>query len=239
MEYGEKNLDWSGNAGQRLDQLAGRLPPQPSLEIVVFGSAPLQLLIDRGFLSEDIDLSPREEAYDFLTRFVEVQGWGKGQSDYYIQVCDHLAFRTAGNWRDRAVRAERHGHVFIFPHPWDILTSKLQRLEEKDLEAFKLVIQRTGHPTEEEFVQQLQEAVDLYRPKFDEESARGDMLLNTRRLWQELWQKEIDVRARIIRPALERQRHDHESGDSAVKSRLANLKMPDAKRQPQNGPQRK
>lgn len=41
------------------------------------------------------------------------------------------------------------------------LVSKLQRLEDKDLEAFKLVIARTGHPTEEEFRKHLQKGVDL------------------------------------------------------------------------------
>ena len=226
MEYEVKNLDWSGIAGKRLESLAGKLPPEPRLEIIVFGSAPLQLMIDRAFLSEDIDISPTEEAYELLTKVVEAQGWAKGQSDFYIQVCDHLAFRTTRNWMSRAVREEKHGHLFIFPHPWDVLTSKLQRLEDKDLEAFRLVIARTGHPTEEEFAHHLQDAVDLYRPKFDEESARGDMLLNTRLLWQTLWQKEIDVRAQIIRPALERQRHDYEAGDPALKTRLANLKLP-------------
>jgi hypothetical protein len=226
MEYGAKSLDWTVKAGQRLDLLSAKLPRQPALEIIVFGSAPLQLMIDRGFLSEDIDVSPQEEAYDFLTGFIEAQGWSKGNTDFYVQVCDRLAFRTTSDWLVRAVRVARHGHVFVFPHPWDILTSKLQRLEEKDLEAFRLVINRTGHPTEQEFRLHLQKAVDLYRPKFDEESARGDMLLNTRVLWQTLWRKEIDVRAEIIRPALERQRHDYEAGDPSLKTRLANLKPP-------------
>lgn len=226
MEYAAKNLDWNAIAGERLDALAQKLPRLPRREILVFGSAPLQLLIDRAFLSEDIDISPAEEAYETITKLVESLGWAKGQSDFYIQVCDHLAFRTARGWIRRSVQEERHGHLFIFPHPWDVLTSKLQRLEEKDLQAFKLVIARTGHPTEDEFAHHLQEAVDLYRPKFDEESARGDMLINTRLLWQALWQKEIDVRARIIRPALERQRHDYEEGDPALKTRLANLKLP-------------
>ena len=226
MEYGAKNLDWSASAGLRLELLARALPSQPRLEIIVFGSAPLQLMIDRSFLSEDIDISPTEEAYDTINKIVEAQGWAKGQSDFYIQVCDHLAFRTARNWLRRAVHEERHGHLFIFPHPWDILVSKLQRLEEKDLEAFKLVIARTGHPTEDEFLHHLQDALDLYRPKFDEESARGDMLINTRILWNALWQKEIDVRAQIIRPALERQRHDYEEGSPELKARLGNLKLP-------------
>jgi hypothetical protein len=105
--------------------------------------------------------------------------------------------------------------------------SKLQRLEEKDLNAFRLVIDKTGHPTEEEFARHLQLAVDLYRPKFDEESARGDMMMNTRILWQTLWGKDIDVRARIIRPALERVERDYREADPSLKTRLANLRMPD------------
>ncbi|HEX5400135.1 MAG TPA: hypothetical protein VFY06_13905, partial [Verrucomicrobiae bacterium] len=116
--------------------------------------------------------------------------------------------------------------LFIFPHPWDILVSKLQRLDPKDVQAFKLVIEQTGHPTEKEFAAHLQNAVDLYRPKFDEESARGDMFANTKILWQELWKKEIDVRAAIIRPALERARHDYEPPDPNLKTRLASLKLP-------------
>ena len=111
-------------------------------------------------------------------------------------------------------------------HPWDVLVSKLQRLEDKDVEAFKLVIAKTGHPTEQEFTLHLQKAVDLYRPKFDEETARGDMFANTRAIWKILWNKEIDVRAEIIRPALARAVHDPVPPDSNLKTRLANLKLP-------------
>ena len=226
MEYEAKNIDWNASAGKQLDALARALPPQPRLDITVFGSAPLQLMIDRTLLSEDIDLYSTEEHWDFLTKFVEDKGWAKDQSDFYIQVCDPKAFRSTFDWRNRAVEAERHGHLFRFVHPWDVLVSKLQRLEEKDLEAFKLVIAKTGHPTESEFIEHLQKAVDLYRPKFDEETARGDMLLNTRELWKILWKKEIDVRAAIIRPALKRMSHDSVPADPALKTRLANLKLP-------------
>ena len=69
--------------------------------------------------------------------------------------------------------------------------------------------------------------MDLYRPRFDEESARGDMMMNTRLLWRELWQKDIDVRAAIIRPVLESLRREYDPGDPALKTRLANLKLPD------------
>ena len=226
MEFAAEHLDWQGKAGQRLDEFARRLPSPPKLEITVFGSAPLQLFIERSFLSEDVDLFGSEATTDFLTQFVEANHWGKDQTDFYIQVCDPLAFKSTINWRSRAIEVERHGHLFRFVHPWDVLVSKLQRLEEKDLNAFRLVIDKTGHPTEEEFARHLQLAVDLYRPKFDEESARGDMLVNTRILWQTLWGKDIDVRARIIRPALERAEREYREADPTLKTRLANLRLP-------------
>src|SRR5437868_7311430 len=187
------------------------------------------MFLDPSFLSQDIDLYSREETWEFLSDFVAAHDLGKEKASFYIQVCDPRAFRTTADWRDRAVEVERHGHLFRFPHPWDILVSKLQRLEDKDLNAFQLVISRSGHPTEEEFKVHLQKAVDLYRPKFDEESGLGDMLNNTHLLWHTLWKKEIDVRAAIIRPALERIRHDYEVGDPSLKTRLANLRLPPSK----------
>lgn len=226
MDYGAESIDWNASAGQRLDQLARALPPQPGLEITVFGSAPLQLLIEPSFLSEDIDVYCPEESQSFLESFVQEHGWGRGQTELYIQVCDPRGFRSAVDWRDRAIEVRRHGHLFRFAHPLDVLTSKLQRLEPKDMEAFQLVIAKTGHPTEEEFRKHLRKAVDLYRPKFDEETAQGDMLMNTRLLWQSLWRKDIDVRAEIIRPALEAAQRDYEAGDANLKARLANLKSP-------------
>jgi len=228
MDFLAEALDWQGRSGQRLDELARRLPRPPRLEITVFGSAPLQLMVDRAFLSEDIDLFGNEDTTDFLNSFVAEQHWNKGETELYIQVCDPLAFKSASDWASRAIEAERHGHLFRFVHPWDVLASKLQRLEEKDLNAFRMVIAKTGHPTEEEWIRHLQLAVDLYRPKFDEESARGDMLANTHILWRELWGKEIDVRARIIRPAIERTEREYRAADPALKDRLAKLRMPGA-----------
>jgi hypothetical protein len=187
----------------------------------------LQLFIDPQFVSADIDVFSDEATYERLIEFVEQQNWTREKSaDFYIQVCDPLAFKSTSDWRSRVIEVERHGHLFRFVHPWDVLVSKLQRLEEKDLNAFRLVIDKTGHPTEEEFVRLLQSAVDLYRPKFDEESARGDMLMNTRIVWQTLWGKDIDVRARIIRPALERAEREYRPADPSLKARLSNLRLP-------------
>ncbi len=228
MHFQENHIAWQSPAGQRLDEFARRLPAQRRLEIIVFGSTPLQLFVDPNFTSADIDICSDEDTYQTLIDFVEEQKWSREQSsEIYIQVCDPLAFKSTIDWRGRAIEVERHGHLFVFVHPWDVLVSKLQRLEEKDLNAFRIVIEKTGHPTEDEFARHLQLAVDLYRPKFDEESARGDMLMNTRVLWQTLWGKEIDVRARIIRPALERAEREYREADSTLKTRLANLRLPE------------
>jgi hypothetical protein len=226
MDLKADNINWDCPAGKQLDRLVSLLPKEPPLLLTVFGSAPLQLFLNPDFLSQDIDLFAPEENWDYLADFVVAHELGKEQSKYYIQVCDPTAFRSTVDWKERAVLVGRHGHQIRLVHPWDVLVSKLQRLEEKDVEAFKLVIAQTGHPTEAEFIAQLQKAVDLYRPKFDEESARGDMFANTQELWRILWQKEIDVRATIIRPALARAQHDYEPADPALKTRLANLKLP-------------
>ena len=196
--------------------------------MTVFGSAPLQLFIEPSFISEDIDLFGSEATTAFLEQFVAENKWNKGETDLYIQVCDPLAFKSTIDWRGRAIEVERHGHLLDVVPPWDVLVSKLQRLEEKDLNAFRLVVGKTGHPTEDEFARHLQLAVDLYRPKFDEESARGDMMMNTRILWQTLWGRDIDVRARIIRPALERAEREYRVADPMLKTRLANLRLPNA-----------
>ena len=221
MDFGAENINWNCPAGNLLDRLAALLPKKPRLELTVFGSAPLQMLLSPEFLSQDVDVCTAEATWAYLADFIEANNLGPDKSTTYVQVCDPRAFRSASDWRERAVETVRHGHLFRFPHPWDILVSKLQRLEEKDIEAFRLVIQKTGHPTEAELVKHLQMAVDLYRPKFEEEITAGNMLVNTQTLWRILWGKEIDVRAAIIRPALEKGRHD--APPEGLKERLGNL----------------
>jgi hypothetical protein len=226
MVFEAAHINWNCPAGRRLDQLASVLPREPRLDITVFGSAPLQLLIESSFVSEDVDIFPQEPFSLHLERFVDRHHLAKDQTPLYIAVCDPLTFKSTVDWRDRAVEAQRHGHTFRIVHPWDVLASKLQRLEEKDLAAFKLVIAKTGHPTAAELIAHLQKAVELFRPRFEDEQAHGDMTANTRALWRELWQTDIDVRAAIIRPALQRMERDYVDHDPTLKARLGNIRRP-------------
>jgi hypothetical protein len=218
-----KNVDWQTPAGILLSRLAEKLSPHKRYEIVVFGSAPLQVCLKPDFISHDVDIIGNEAEIEKIAS--EIKG-KVGNDDLIFQVCDYLTFRTALGWQERAIKAPQHGHTFIFPHPWDILVSKIGRLEEKDLEAFRLVIRETGHPTATEFKQHLQLAVDLYRPNFDEERG-SDYTTQTRILWKTIFQSDIDVRKEIISPALQRRQasYDQDSGSTALKERLANLKL--------------
>jgi hypothetical protein len=198
-----------------LDKLAQRLPQNPSWEIVIFGSAPLQLMIDSQFLSNDCDILGDQHLREMISDLSE----SSHGAEIYFQVCDPLTFRTAMGWDRRCLRIPRGGHVFIFPHPWDILTSKIARLEEKDIEAFELVIKKTGHPSSDEFKMHLRMAVDLFRPNFDEEQGR-DFTTQTQFLWQRIFGQPIDVRKEIIIPALALRKAQYSEGEESLKQKL-------------------
>ncbi len=211
--------DCDSPAGRLLDRLAAALHDESQLTITVFGSDPLQLFVDCQFLSQDCDIIADQVVANAAAGLTEPDSSG---GDLYFQLSDPLAFRTAQGWEQRAFREVRGGHVFVFPHPWDILVSKIGRLEPKDLEAFRLVIQRTGYPTAEEFKAHLQLAVDLFRPQFHEERGR-DYTVQTRSLWKTIYGADIDPRREIIQPALERRRVQQQEGEPSLKARLGGL----------------
>ena len=123
----------------------------------------------------------------------------------YLEPGYRLSFRTTPLMAERAKVVSLGQVTVTIPHPLDILIGKLGRLDAKDLLAFRRVIDLTGHPTREELLQELQNAVDLFRPAFDDESPNlypG----NAVRLWRELWQAPLDVGRDIVAPALARRR---------------------------------
>ena len=212
-------LDWAAPAGRVLGQLVDALPANRRWEIIVFGSSPLQLGIDSRFLSGDVDVISDEDITAHCGRAKLL----KGQAAIYVEPCTSAAFTASPDWFVRAFRCERRHVTFTFPHPIDILVSKIKRLEEKDLRAFQLVRENTGHPSEAELIQALRRVVDIFRPAFDEEST-GNPAHNTQLLWRELFGKNIDVRAQIITPALDERRVVYGGAAQGLKAKLSGIK---------------
>jgi len=193
------------------------LPTDRSFRLTIYGSAPLQLTVDHQLLSCDVDVFSDDD--EDLSALVRAANLDHTHGGVYLEAGFELSFRTSPRWRQRA-RTIRRGHVTItLPHPLDILIGKLDRLEAKDLRAFERVIQLTGHPTAEELKVELQNAVDLFRPAFDDESPNR-YPENTRHLWREIFDAEIDVRRDIIEPAMARRRQGYGEPPPDYKSML-------------------
>ena len=196
-------IDWTAPAGQLLDKFVKSLPAARSFRVTVYSSAPLQLTVDRQLLSADVDIFSDDD--EDLSAFVVAAKLDKTHGDIYIEPGYKLSYRTNPDWRQRAKTVQKGNVTLTFPHPLDILIGKLNRLDAKDLNAFARVIAVTGHPTAEEFKDELQNAVDLFRPAFDEDLPNR-CPENTRRLWREIFHAEIDLRRDIIEPAIARRR---------------------------------
>ena len=199
-------IDWSAPAGQLLQRFLETLPKERSFHFVVFGSAPLQLTVDRQLLSDDVDLFSEDDAD--VSSLIAAAKLDKTQGGLYIEAGFELSFRTSPRWRTRAKTVRFGNAALTLPHPMDILIGKLDRLDPKDVKAFERVIAVTGHPTPEEFKNELQNAVDLFRPAFDEDSPNR-YPENTGRLWREVFRSQIDVRREIIEPAVARRRQGY------------------------------
>ena len=192
------SLDWTTPSGELLRQAVKVLADggkTVSLELIIFGSSPLQMGVSSAVSSGDLDVATDED----IEKILESAHLTKFHRSPYVEVCPLNTFRTAPDWRSRAHSENLFGITLLFPHPIDILVSKIKRCEEKDIEAFLEVMKVTGHPTERELIESLQRAVDIYRPGFDESMAH-DPIHNTGVLWQRLFGKEINVREEIIIP---------------------------------------
>ena len=198
LESWAGSIDLTTRAAHLLQKLAAALPQDREFSITVFESAPIQICVDSSLSSADVDVFSETEE---LREWTDRAGLGQDKAEFYIQVSSELNFRTSQRWKGRTQSARIGNCTFIFPHPIDILIAKLNRLDDKDIRAFRAVIAKTGHPTEPELIKELQLAVDLFRPSFDEEQGH-DMGNNCRRLWPLIFGREIDPRAEIIAPAL-------------------------------------
>jgi hypothetical protein len=208
-------LDWGSPPGKLIDQLLVILPSDKQITITVFGTAPLQMAYKNAAVSLDVDAFANED----IEAIVHEHGLDGPNYQPKIHLCADSSFQAGPNWQDRAYVISRNGHVVRFPHPYDILISKLHRFGERDKQAFQFVIEQTGHPTEQELLEELKRAVDLYRPSFDEER-QSRIWHNTLVAWRFFFHREIDVRNEIVQPALERRKSDYHQTRSGLKDIL-------------------
>lgn len=210
-------IDWTTPAGRLLERFLAALPKDRAFHLTVYGSAALQLTVDRQLLSGDVDLFSDDD--ENLSGWVAETGLDKQSGGLHIEPGFELSFRTSPRWRFRAKVVHRGNLSLTIPHPLDILIGKLARLDAKDFQAFERVRQLTGHPTAEEMQIELRNAVDLFRPEFDQESPNR-YPENTRTLWREFFHAEIDVRADIIEPAMAKRKQGYGESPPDYKSAL-------------------
>jgi len=218
-EFWGTGFDLETPAGQTLKKLVAALPSQRRFRITLFGSAPLQISIEPTLLSGDVDLFSDDEGAGEC-----IEQTGLTSDDYRpnIQICSGLNFRTSPYWGTRSQVLSLGNCTFVIPHAIDLLIAKLNRLDDKDLDAFRAVIRKTGHPTEAEMITELQLAVDLFRPSFDEEKGH-DLANNCRRLWPLIFGREIDPRREIIAPALQKRKEGYGPPPPDYKQELREL----------------
>ncbi len=200
-------IEWSTPAGAFLKKFLALLPRNRHFSLTLYGSAPLQMTVDHTLLSGDIDLFSDDET-DIASIIQEHKFDKEHQAKFHLEAGFPLSFRTSPHWLRRAKRIEIENVTLTLPHPIDILIGKLDRLAPKDIEAFQRVIAATGHPMAEEMKRELQNAVDLFRPGFNDASPNR-YADNTRQLWREVFKSDIDVRCEIIEPALVRRRQGY------------------------------
>lgn len=188
-------------AGILLDRLAAALAQKGIVlegPITVFGSAPLQLLVDRNLLSADVDIARSGPERALIEETVREIGLSKGNAPFYLQVVGEYVFRPSYNWRERSIRVVRHGIGFALAHPIDVLLGKLHRLEEKDLLAFERVLELIGRPREEELIAELRGVAERFERGMG--GRLSDFHANTLRLWPRLFGREIDIEREVLAP---------------------------------------
>ena len=112
-------IDWSTPAGQLLQKFLAALPKDRPFHVTVYGSAPLQLTIDRQLLSGDVDLFSDDD--EDLSAFITASKLDKTHGSFYLEPGFELSFRRSPRWRLRAKTVQRGNVTLTLPHPLDIL----------------------------------------------------------------------------------------------------------------------
>src|SRR5262245_56715287 len=98
-------INWETPAGRLHQRFFQSLPPERQFHFTLYGSAPLQLTLDRAWLSADVDLFSNDD--EDLTERVRQAGLAKDQAGFHLEPGFALSFRTSPRWPERAKTVER------------------------------------------------------------------------------------------------------------------------------------
>ncbi len=213
MNWETPTPNWDTLAGRVLDaffKAVHEALPAYAQPLTIFGSAPIQLCLDEGFTSADVDVMVLDAAAR-LREIATTAGVGRSgtlHSVYGVQICPPLLFRPTPHYLQRAHVETRHGLRIIVPHLRDILIGKLHRfrhegqqgLAAKDRRAFQRVRELcNGHPTKGEFMADLVSCEPSFRPTHD--GSVNAFRWNAMDALSIIYGHELDLQRDIVMPA--------------------------------------
>src|ERR1700759_2357684 len=107
-------IDWSPPAGRLLKKFLSTLPLDRPFHFTLYGSAPLQLTVDRQLMSGDVDLFSDDD--EDLTALINAAKLDKTQGGFYLEPGFELSFRTSPRWRSRAATNQSGNVTLTIPH---------------------------------------------------------------------------------------------------------------------------
>lgn len=235
-------IDWESPAGKLLTLLGDSVPPDRRTPIVLFGSAALQVTVAPTVLSEDTDITPDIIPYDprsgefpnpydrkGLNDLVRANELGIHQRKLYIQVNAPGAFQPGTGYLRRVMEKDRGNLHITIPHPLDILIAKLHRYEDKDLEAFQKVYERTGFPSPDALLAELRASPRLFARQdrslehMPSQYPESKISESVPRLFWALWKKRIGVQNDILAPTHQEIASSYCDHDDSHKTSLADI----------------
>src|SRR5207247_7365923 len=93
-------IDWSTPASRLLEKFLATLPKDRTFRFTIYGSAPLQLTVDRQLMSGAVDLFSDDD--EDLTTLIAAAKLDKTHGGFHLEPGFELSFRTSPRWRQRA-----------------------------------------------------------------------------------------------------------------------------------------
>jgi len=204
-------IDYRAKSGQRIYRL-------PAVgEIVIFGSASLNITLLPQRVSHDFDVATDERFWIILRE--RLREMSADPADLTLVVHTDNLFRHSGNWRSRSLPIRGHTELeFLVAHPLDTISQKLLRsdplvFEQKDLPDIERTL-KILRPPPSIIRSLLQEG---YTRFFDDLPEIADAARRNTALFFNAFYPDLDIDRDIIAPGRQRRRQGYETTDLLVR----------------------